>query len=489
MHAELQKFLITFAQTVSLNKGRAYFVGGYVRDQLRGIASKDIDIEVHGVEPKTLRLIVENHFKDVQEQGESFGVLRVFWQSSDKSEQVEIDISLPRTDSKVAPGHTGFDVRVDPFMGVEAAAQRRDFTINAMMQDVLTGKVVDPFGGKLDLEAGILRAVDVDLFSDDPLRVLRAVQFAARFELMVEEETCSLMRGMVDQLAELSIDRKRVEWQKLFLQARKPSIGLQLARDLDLFVGPLAILEKMAQTEQDPTWHPEGSVWNHTVWGCDEAALLAEREELSEEDRLTLVLGNLCHDIGKIDTTTRSGGHVHSAGHQEVGQPYIAPVLTAMGFEKFVDSSQKIMRFHHHPMWLFEHQEESTEGRLHALARQLKPLTMRMLSYATEVDLRSRGPYPADATGMRRPEIADWFREQACKQDVLDHPPGDVVRGSDLMHLGLKPGPVFGLIVRVANQLHDDLGLSRETILERMAIKKDELLELDLLSLYETLAE
>ncbi|HBU27937.1 TPA: hypothetical protein DEB00_02360, partial [Candidatus Uhrbacteria bacterium] len=335
MHKELEIFLHAFAQTVSLNKGRAYFVGGYVRDQLLGIQSQDIDLEIHGIEPKVLRLIAENHFKDVQEQGEAFGVLRVFWYSKNKNARYEIDLSLPRTDSKVAPGHTGFDVHVDPFMGVEAAAQRRDFTVNAIMQDVLTGKMTDPYGGALDLQAGVLRAVDADLFGDDPLRVLRAVQFAARFHLIVEPETLTLMRGMVDALEELSLDRQRVEWRKLFLKAHTPSLGLRLAHELGIFTGPFSVFAKMAQTEQDSVWHPEGSVWNHTVWGCDEAVLLAERETLSEEERLTLMLGNLCHDMGKVLTTTHADGHVHSAGHQEAGQPFIAPVLEAMGCDKY----------------------------------------------------------------------------------------------------------------------------------------------------------
>ena len=470
---------------MSLNKGRAYFVGGYVRDKQLGIESKDIDIEVHGIEPKALHTVVESHFKNVEEQGEAFGVLKVLWRDEDVVH--EIDISLPRTDSKVAPGHTGFDIHVDPHMGVEAAAQRRDFTINTMMEDVLTGEVIDPFNGAVDLQARILRAVDSDLFGDDPLRVLRGVQFAARFELTVAPETMTLMRSMVGQLDELSVDRKRVEWRKLFLKANQPSLGLELARVLGVFTGDLAIMGEMMETEQDPEWHPEGSVWNHMVWGCDETVKLVEREGLDVDGRLLLMLGNICHDMGKVTTTKRADGHVHSKGHQEAGQKYIKPFLKAMGFERFAEGVSKIMRFHHHPMWWFENQEKVKDGHMRALARQLKPLSMRMLSYATEVDLRSRGPYPEDATDLRLPEIAEWFREEAQRLDVLDAAPDDVIRGADLLRLGLEPGPVFGMIVRVANQLHDEHELSRDTILERIAQQKNELSELDALSLLDTL--
>ncbi len=485
MNRQLKQSLQTFAETVSLNKGRAYFVGGYVRDQLLGIESKDVDIEVHGIEPKALRTVVESHFKDVEEQGEAFGVLKVLWREDDETH--EIDISLPRADSKVAPGHTGFDVRVDPAMGVEAAAQRRDFTINAIMKDILTGEVVDPFDGQIDLEARVLRAVDVELFGDDPLRVLRAVQFVARFDLSVAPETMELLRGMSHQLDELSVDRKRIEWRKLFLRASKPSRGMELAREVGMLRGDLEVLDRMTRTGQDPEWHPEGTVWDHTVWGCDEVVLLAERESLTKEDRLLLMLSNICHDMGKVDTTKKFAGHVHSKGHQEAGQTYVKPFLAAIGFERFAKPVSQMMRFHHHPMWWFENQEKIQDGHVRSLARQIKPVPMRMLSYVTEVDLRSRGPYPEDAKDLRLPIIAEWFRGEALRLGVLDKAPEDIIRGADLLRLGLKPGPVFGVIVRAANQLHDEEGLSRDAILERIAQQKNELPELDMLQLYELL--
>lgn len=487
MDTQLARQLTQFAETVSLNRGRAYFVGGYVRDQLLGLESKDLDIEVHGVDPKHVRQIMESHFKEVTEQGEAFGVLSTVVRGED--ETVRIDVSLPRTDSKVAPGHTGFAIHVDPHMGVVAAAQRRDFTINAMLQDILTGERIDPYGGMLDLQAGVLRAVDQTLFGDDPLRVLRAVQFVGRFGLRVEPETLALMQVMAPQLQELSSDRKREEWRKLFLSAPKPSLGLMLARELGLFTGPLHVLEQMAHTEQDPVWHPEGSVWAHTVWGCDEVVTLVEREHLGAEDRLALMLGNLCHDMGKVDTTRRDGAHIHSQGHQEAGQVYVMPVLRELGCERYAEAVANMMRFHHHPMWWFGKQAEVRDGQVRSLARHIKPMTLRLLSYLTEVDLRSRGPYPEEQADVRTPEIADWFRSKAEQLQILDGPPEDIIRGADLLRLGLRPGPVFGQIVRVANRVHDEHDGTREQILDRIKRAKDELAQLDPDALFVRLRE
>ena len=353
-------------------------------------------------------------------------------------------------------------------MGVEAAAQRRDFTINAMLQDILSGEVFDPYGGRTDLEARVLRAVDAELFGDDPLRVLRGVQFAARFGLTVAPDTQALMASMVDSLQELSGDRKRVEWRKLFLKAPKPSVGLALAHQLGIFTGALDVFAHMARTEQDPIWHPEGSVWAHTIWGADEVVALCEREGLSDDERLLLQLANLLHDAGKVDSSVETDGRVHSKGHQESGQRYVRPVLRAFGMERFEQGVAAGMRYHHHPSWWHEYKDKVEDGHVIGLARQVAPMTLRMLSYITEVDLRSRGPYPDDLEGVRRPEIASWFRAQAERLGVLDGPPPDVIRGHDLLRLGWKPGPAFGMWVRAANTLHDEDGVDREVILERL---------------------
>lgn len=467
MDSALEKQLKAFAETVSLNRGRAYYVGGFVRDGLLGVGSKDIDIEVHGIDAAALRRIVESHFKEVNEDGKAFGVLRVM-----AGEETVVDISLPRTDSKAAPGHRGFEIKTDPNMGLEAAAQRRDFTINAMMQDVLSGEVHDPFGGRVDLEARILRAVDLDLFGDDPLRVLRAVQLVARFNLAVEQATMTTMRAMVPTLHELSLDRKREEWKKLFLKAPTPSRGLRLAMDLGLFhEGSLQVFERMAETKQDPVWHPEGSVWRHTMWGCDEAAMIAMREGLGDDDRLVVIIGELLHDTGKTDTTALGeDGHVHSHGHAETGVAYVGSCLTAMGLDRYADAVEKMVRYHHHPM-AWGVQGGTNDRLLIKLSRELKPVTVRLLCYVTEADLRSRGPYTIEVKriDLRTPDIAERCIRRAEQLGVADHAPGNIIDGNELIKYGFTPGPLFGLIVRAANVLHDEDGLDKKAILERIA--------------------
>lgn len=175
------------AEKVSEKGGRTFFVGGFVRDKLLGKENKDIDIEIHNITPEDLRKVL-NTLGTVTEMGASFGILGL--------KGFDIDIAQPRTEKATGRGHKDFEVFVDPFIGFDKAARRRDFTINALMEDVLTGEILDFFGGKEDLKNGIIRHVDKNTFIEDPLRVLRAAQFAARFNFKVANETIELAKGM-----------------------------------------------------------------------------------------------------------------------------------------------------------------------------------------------------------------------------------------------------------------------------------------------------
>ena len=163
--------------------GRALVVGGWVRDRIMGRPSKDIDLEVYGLPVDALRARLAR-FGAVNAVGESFTVFKV----------ADIDVSLPRRESKIGRGHKAFEIHGDPDMSPAEAARRRDFTINAIAWDPLTDEYVDPFDGRGDIERRLLRAVDVRTFVDDSLRVLRAVQFAARFEFTLEPDTADLCR-------------------------------------------------------------------------------------------------------------------------------------------------------------------------------------------------------------------------------------------------------------------------------------------------------
>lgn len=201
--------------------GRALLVGGTVRDALLGHPGKDLDIEVHGLGLEDV-VAVLRRFGHVNEVGRAFGVLKL------RVDGCELDVSLPRRDAREGTGHKGIRATADPHLGPDEAARRRDLTINAIAWDPLTGAFVDPFRGKADLEAGVLRAVDAGTFGEDPLRALRVVQFAARFGFRVDPTLETLCAEM--PLEELPAERVRGEVEKLLLQGRDHRAGWELAR-------------------------------------------------------------------------------------------------------------------------------------------------------------------------------------------------------------------------------------------------------------------
>lgn len=218
---DLSPTIRLLADRCAVAGGRALLVGGAVRDWLMGRPVKDWDIEVHGLsEPDLERLL--RKIGPVNAVGRSFGVFKL------RDGEGELDVSLPRTDSKVGPGHRGIQVNGDPFLGIREAARRRDLTVNAILLDPLTGERIDPFQGQEDLASGILRAVDADTFLEDPLRALRVVQFTARLEMTPTDALLDLCRDA--RLDELPAERVEGEWRKLLLVARRPSLGLAVAR-------------------------------------------------------------------------------------------------------------------------------------------------------------------------------------------------------------------------------------------------------------------
>ena len=237
--------------------GRALIVGGWVRDRLMGRDSKDIDLEVYGMPAERLKPLLEG-FGRVETVGESFQVYKLD----------DLDVSLPRRESKAGRGHRAFDVTGDPTMGIEEAARRRDFTVNAISWDPLTDDYLDPCGGREDLERRLLRVVDPETFADDSLRVLRAIQFAARLEFALDEGTRALCREI--PLDDLPAERIWGEVEKL-LCARRPSTGFVLAMDLGVIGRLWPELRALAGCPQEPEWHPEGDVWVHTLQVIDQA--------------------------------------------------------------------------------------------------------------------------------------------------------------------------------------------------------------------------
>ena len=185
MNGESLALAIEVARKVRDRGGRALAVGGFVRDRLLDEVSKDLDLEVFGI-PEAELLPLLASIGRVDAVGQAFAVYKLG----------AIDVALPRRESKTGRGHTAFAVTGDPFMSAAEAARRRDFTINAISWDPLSDEYVDPVGGRADLEQRVLRVVDPERFADDSLRVLRALQLAARFELEATAETIALCRSL-----------------------------------------------------------------------------------------------------------------------------------------------------------------------------------------------------------------------------------------------------------------------------------------------------
>jgi tRNA nucleotidyltransferase (CCA-adding enzyme) len=216
----MEALLRKIAREIEAEGGVAYFTGGWVRDHLRGQASQDYDVEVHGLSLERLESLLSAHGR-CEAVGRSFGVLKLF------TDEGWADFSLPRRESKVGAGHRGFLVDLDPSITPREACARRDFTVNAMMIRVIGGELLDFFGGQEDLEAGILRHVG-PAFVEDPLRVYRLMRFAGVLEMEPAPDTLEICRGM--ELGDLAPERVYAEFERLLLEARRPSLGLEAAR-------------------------------------------------------------------------------------------------------------------------------------------------------------------------------------------------------------------------------------------------------------------
>ncbi len=416
--------------------GRALLVGGAVRDALLGRPLKDFDLEVYDLAPDDLERALAAVGR-VDTAGRAFTV----WKLSGLAGVAgAVDVSLPRRDSKAGPGHRGIAVRGDPRMTPDEAARRRDFTLNALLHDPATGELLDPVGGVRDLEARVLRAVDPRSFAEDPLRALRAVQLTARFELRVESETAALCRAM--PLEELPAERVWGEIEKLLLRAARPSLGFALMHAWGFLPRLAPELQPLEGTPQDPEWHPEGDVWTHTLQALDQAAALIA--DLDPPRALAVMLGTLCHDLGKPATTRFEDGRLRSRGHEEAG---VAPTLRLL--ERFrvhtlhgYDLRAQVLALvaqHLKPGQLYDERERVGDGAIRRLARKCEP---ELLARVARADCLGRAP------GRFEPLAMEWFLERVRALEVARQPPAAMLRGRDLLALGVPPGPRIGELLR-----------------------------------------
>jgi tRNA nucleotidyltransferase (CCA-adding enzyme) len=424
------------AHAVRSAGGRALFVGGWVRDRLMGRNSKDIDIEVFGVPADRLKTLLESLGR-VEAVGESFQVFKAG----------DIDVSLPRRESKSGRGHRGFEVAGDPMMSVEDAARRRDFTINAILWDPLTEEYLDPFDGRQDIVNRVLRVVDPTTFCDDSLRALRAVQFAARFEFSLDDETRRLCRDMA--LDDLPAERVWGEVEKLLL-ALRPSIGLALALELGIVARLFPELKALDGCPQEPEWHPEGDVWVHTLQVVDQAR--GRIDDLPRPQQLTMMLGAVCHDLGKPATTKFSDGRIRSLDHEEQGVAPAMATLDRLNVHSIdgYDVRRQVAGLtaqHLKPGAWYKVRDEVGDGAFRRLAAKVD---LELLARLAKSDCLGREPGRFDCTAM------DWFLDRARQLGVEHKPPGPILLGRHLLELGMKPGPRVGEILKAVYEQQMD---------------------------------
>ena len=415
--------------------GRPYLVGGAVRDTLLGLPHEDLDVEVFGLPLPNLKEALARVGR-VDVVGEAFTVFKV---SGLEGAEGAVDVSLPRRDSKAGPGHRGIAVTGDPDLSLEEAARRRDFTINAVMFDPFASVFIDPFGGQRDLQRRVLRAVDLGTLGEDPLRALRAVQLAARFELTVDAETARRCASM--PLAELPSERVFGEIQKLLLQARRPSLGLSLLREWGMLPAVAPELIPLIGTPQDPEWHPEGDVWIHTLLAVDQAVPLLEGLDTARAH--AVMLGVLCHDLGKPETTQLLEGRLRSYGHEEAGLPPTNALLDRWNVHRLhgYDVRAQVLGLvgnHLKPGQFYDDRERVSDGAIRRLARKCEPALLYRVARA---DCLGR-------TGDFPPVAMEWFLERVRHLEVAERPPDPLLQGRHVLELGVLPGPEVGRIVR-----------------------------------------
>lgn len=442
----------TFEQDMALSRriaaavreagGRACYVGGFVRDYLMGIPCKDIDIEVSGIAPAELRRLLGG-IGNIYEKGASFGVLGI--RGSD------MDIAMPRTESRTGARHTDFDVSVNPYLAPEEACRRRDFTINAMMQDVLTGEILDFYGGRADLANRVIRHVCPETFVEDALRVFRGAQFAARLNARIDETTMALCRGM--DVSQLSTERILGETEKALLKAERPSVYFDSLREMDHLKEFFPEIQAMIGVPQNPKFHPEGDVYTHTMLVLDAAAALRDRAR----EPLSFMLAALIHDVGKtVATQVQPDGRITAYAHEVLGLETAERQLRRItNNRQLISGVLNHVRLHMRPNMLAGANSKKRKSR-EMFDLSLCPEDLILLSRA-DASGKLDAPYDERYETWLRARLDDY-------RECVSRP---MVAGKDLIEAGVAPGPDFAAAIQRARLLHFS-GLEKQNALKQV---------------------
>lgn len=410
-----------------------YEVGGPVRDRLLSLPVKDHDILCRHL-PMRQAMALLRPLGKVAAVGKSFGVIKF---SPHRAPQLAIDIALPRKERSTGSGHRDFDVDFDPELPVEEDLGRRDFTINAMAMSLADGTFIDPFGGRADLDAKILRMVFPRAFEEDPLRLIRAVQFAARFGLTIEPITWNAMRENADLIATVSGERISQELVKL-MTASRPSVGFDLMHGAGLLRHVLPELEALKGIEQDK--QPGDDVYGHTMRALDAARGDTAMENPGEPDLLFAIL---LHDIGKAKTARY---HPPSKRTVFFGHQIVSAKLARRWMERIKLSSAGL-----HPeriaalieQHMFETKASFTDRAIRRFVAKVGPELIVTLLDLRLADNRG-GKHPTGIKGVLR--LRGRIREEMAKKPPFG-PKDLAVNGGDLMAMGLAEGPMIGVLL------------------------------------------
>ncbi len=430
MAAKQSERMNTFAVNIvsrlmKAGAARVHFVGGCVRDHLLGIEPEDFDLEAFGLNYEQIVEALSDFEPNVV--GRAFGVVKIG----------NVDVSIPRRDSKTGIGHKGFEVDCDHTLSPEEAAERRDFTINSIAMTT-DGDLIDPFGGRADLEAGILRPT-TDAFKEDPLRVLRGMQFVARFGLTPSDSAIEMSRAVIDEFETLSRERLWWEFEK-WTRGASPSLGLEFLEKsgwLDVFPA----LSLMRGVPQSAHWHPEGDVWIHTKYVCDAAATIAVRREFSPEERTILLLAALLHDCGKPSTTTHEDGRIRARGHCRAGVEVASDFLDGIMTPPAITA--RILPLIDNHLVHTSSKGSPSRRAVMRLARRLEPASIRLWAALCEADLSGRPPLPP------RNPCEDW-ESAAAGLNLSERGPKAILMGRHLLERGVEPGPEMGATLKAA---------------------------------------
>ncbi len=440
------------ALAISGAGGRSLLVGGAVRDILLGLPVKDLDIEVHNLTIEQLETVLRN-FGPVSLVGKQFGVLRLHG--------LDVDWSLPRSDSS---GRKPV-VTISPSMSMVEAFRRRDLTMNAMGIDLITYELIDPFNGRADLNAGVLRAPDENFFVEDPLRFYRVMQFLGRFQMQPDAALNALCTRM--DIKGVSVERIEGEFHKLLLRSKRPSLGIRWLRSIGRLQEILPELAATLGVHQEPSYHPEGDVFEHSMQALDAAAALKYD---SDQEKLVILYAALCHDLGKVTTSQVVDGVIKSYGHAAEGARIAERMLKRFTRNKdLIDAVCTLVEHHMQPLQLVAGGAKPAAYK--RLARALAPhATIAMLGKLALADSRGR-----NATGHEPLATPDddvtAFLQAAEKAAVVHQIEQSVLHGRDLMGQ-VEPGPKMGELLKAAYEIQIEEGITDKDELLRRVLKK-----------------